>query len=312
MPRVWKRCEVYHRDNRKSIIEQAVGLSPNVPHYAYCPIHEKTKQADEDCHYCMIITRKEPRYKLNPKESKKMPTAKLNSKRIQSITIKRMLDTDPDTSWLGEYSNKPNSKYSIDRAHSEGCNSVTYSREGGEKFDRISLYLDTRIQAEESEQELEALRQASDILYQIAQDFEDCDCTQGGRWNNREYRYFNPVHENYKGLEEAEIRQYCKQDYERMEAYNNQQWCFVGIRAEAKIKVQTGQSKYSREFDPLLNQTITSGGIWGIESDSDKYYFAGVEAEELSELRKTLEALGFSKRAISTAFKSVQHKYVGR
>ena len=50
-----------------------------------------------------------------------MPTAKLNSKRIDSVTIKRMLDTNPDTSWLGEYSDKPNSKYSLDRAHSEDC-----------------------------------------------------------------------------------------------------------------------------------------------------------------------------------------------
>ena len=223
-----------------------------------------------------------------------------NLKRIQSVTIKRMLDTDPDTSWLGKHSNKPNSKYSIDRAHSEDCSSLERNhREPVDKLERIIEYLNTVLNSIPDFSDTprnEDISEAQDLLIEAQDSLVECDCTQGGRWNNREYRYFNPVHENYKGLEEAEIRQYCKQDYERMEAYNNQQWYFVGIRAEAEIVVSG------------ICQTITSGGIWGIESDSDKYYFAGVEAEELSELRKTLEALGFSKRAISTAFKSVQHK----
>ena len=73
--------------------------------------------------------------------------------------------------------------------------------------------------------------------YEIDTQALECTCTQGGRWSSREYRYFNLNLENYKGLEDSEIRHYCKQDYERMEAYNNQQWCFVGIRAEAEIVV---------------------------------------------------------------------------
>jgi hypothetical protein len=34
-----------------------------------------------------------------------------NGKRILSIKIKHMVDDSPDTSWLGEYSNKPTSDW---------------------------------------------------------------------------------------------------------------------------------------------------------------------------------------------------------
>jgi hypothetical protein len=53
-------------------------------------------------------------------------------------------------------------------------------------------------------------------------------------------------------------------------------------------------------------QTITSGGLYGIESDSDADYFAEVEQEQLAELRGQLHVIGFSKRAIASAFKNVE------
>jgi hypothetical protein len=55
--------------------------------------------------------------------------------------------------------------------------------------------------------------------------------------------------------------------------------------------------------DSVVVQKITSGGLWGIESDSDRSHFAEVTAEELADLKAQLLALGFSKRAISQAFK---------
>ncbi len=54
-------------------------------------------------------------------------------------------------------------------------------------------------------------------------------------------------------------------------------------------------------------QTITSGGLWGIESDAGKY-FEEVEREELAALCDQLHALGFSKRTIAAAFRSVERK----
>ena len=54
-------------------------------------------------------------------------------------------------------------------------------------------------------------------------------------------------------------------------------------------------------------QKLSSGGIWGIESDSDHGY---VEQDELSELGKQLLAIGFSHRAISIALKNVERIYL--
>ena len=39
-------------------------------------------------------------------------------------------------------------------------------------------------------------------------------------------------------------------------------------------------------------QTIKSGGLWGIESDSEEEYRREIEAEQVGELRAILESLG--------------------
>jgi predicted transcriptional regulator len=109
-----------------------------------------------------------------------------------------------------------------------------------------------------------------------------------------EYRYFNGNVENYTGNTPEDIRKYVRQDYERMERLNRGDWCYIGIRAEAKIMIDN------------VCQKITSGGLWGVESDSSREYFAEIEAEELYELRKQLTAVGFSKRAIATACKNIE------
>ena len=48
-------------------------------------------------------------------------------------------------------------------------------------------------------------------------------------------------------------------------------------------------------------QRIQSGGLWGIESDSDKAYLKEIESEQLAELANELAACGFSKRSVSKA-----------
>jgi len=120
-----------------------------------------------------------------------------------------------------------------------------------------------------------------------------------------EYRYFNPsfnyVDEQGKALPEntpEEVRNYVRQDYERMGSLNRGDWCFIGIKAEAEVWNPSTQ----------VVQRIHSGGLWGIESDSEASYFEEVEQEELSNLKDELKAYGFSTRAISKAFENVQHK----
>src|SRR5580692_11962971 len=42
-------------------------------------------------------------------------------KRISHVTIKRMNDDNPDTSYLGEYSDRAKTDYAVDRRHSIDC-----------------------------------------------------------------------------------------------------------------------------------------------------------------------------------------------
>jgi len=71
----------------------------------------------------------------------------------------------------------------------------------------------------------------------------------------------------------------------------------IGIISKAEL----------RNPETSVTQVIRSGGLWGIESDSDKEYLAEVENEQLAELRAELLALGIGPRAIAHAVKSVQH-----
>jgi len=239
-------------------------------------------------------------------------------KRILSVKIKRMIDTDPDTSHLGEYSNHATSEFSIDRMHSEDCLSLEANhRETVDKLERIKKHINDLYNANlgtfngalgdsPAHREAEFLDEAERIILELQEDAAQCDCG-GHNCSSRELRYFNPSF-NYitkqdkpaDGLTPDEVRKYVRQDYERMERLNAGDWCYTGIRAEAEI--QTGP--FLGTIDTI--QTITSGGLWGIESDSDRSYLESVQQEELANLKSELLALGFSRRAISQAFKSVE------
>jgi hypothetical protein len=80
-----------------------------------------------------------------------------------------------------------------------------------------------------------------------------------------------------------------------MERLQRGDWAYIGVRADAEIIVDG------------VTQDISSGGLWGVESDSDRAYLAEIDGEQLSELRAQLRALGFGTRAISTAFRNSEH-----
>jgi hypothetical protein len=229
-------------------------------------------------------------------------------KRISKVVIKRMADTDPDTSWLGEYSSKSTSDYSIDRKHATDCTVNTPHTEAIAILENAYKHLSESPYVEEF---VDSVDEALSILESAKDDVEDCDCGGHGDMERNEYRYFNPSF-NYidangkpeKGETPETVRKYTLQDYERMESLNRGNWCFIGIRAEAEIVIpQPGDKGLAG-----ICQEISSGGLSGIDSDSDRSYFEEIEAEELSSLRQQLTALGFSKRAIATAFKNVEHK----
>jgi hypothetical protein len=232
-----------------------------------------------------------------------------NGKRILSVTIRRMIDESPDTSWLGEYSNRPETEYAIDRAHSEDCASVRLEVQKAKQTlehvqqtigdfhnDVLAQYNGT-LANEKLDAEKDALDDAYNEIGELIDSVDECDCSFSGHWDNREYRYFNPNYQNYAGLPEEDIRKYCRQDYDRMESLNAGNWCFIGLRAEAEV--QTGSD---------VVQRITSGGLWGIESDSGREHLEETQREELAQLKDELIGLGFPRRAIATAFKNVQEK----
>ena len=82
----------------------------------------------------------------------------------------------------------------------------------------------------------------------------------------------------------VQVTKWVEQDHQRLRGYGDT-WTTRGCRAEATIKL-TVNPKYE------TIDTIQSGGLWGIESDSTPEYHKEVEAEELECLRLALENRG--------------------
>ncbi len=234
-----------------------------------------------------------------------------NSKRILKVVVKRMFDESPDTSWMGEYSNQPKTEYAIDRAHSEDCASVRQDvKEAknmlehvqqtiGDLHNAVLAQYNGTLANEKLDAEREALDAAYDEVGELLDEIDECDCGEHGDMGRGEFRYFNGPVENYQGEDPADIRKYIRQDYDRMESLNRGDFSFIGIRAEADVQMPSG-----------IVQRITSGGLWGIESDSEEGYLETVQTEELAELKKELFALEISRRAIATAFKNIKQEAV--
>ena len=270
-----------------------------------------------------------------------MTTKQAKSKRILSVTIRRMIDEDLDTSWLGEYSNSAETEYAIDRKHSLDCPINTGVTPLNQKT-RTAIDAQANTcecadpQCPAHKGTSKCANKANTVLYRV--DMEDasgtlmcddcaddatqsglftdcddselndpqCDCEERGDMSGREYRYFNGPVENYKGESPEDIRKYILRDYKRTESLNRGEWCFLGVRADAEVYLGATSPSFNNYIGST--QTITSGGLWGIESDSDDSYIEDQGKNELSELKDQLKALGFSSRAISKAFQNVQHK----
>ena len=106
------------------------------------------------------------------------------------------------------------------------------------------------------------------------------DRQERGHADSRQHRYFIWANQsNYKEPLKPRERRELEQDYRRMEDYGNG-WVMVGVWAEADIVV-----------DGVI-QKLRSGGLWGIESDSDQAYFNSVGQEEYNALKDILKEMG--------------------
>jgi hypothetical protein len=199
----------------------------------------------------------------------------MKKNQIESVRIERVYDEMGQTDCIGEYTDKR-----TDWAICRHCGEyVAIAEIPNKRADEIE---DELYDIEDDDPKVELLTKELDSL-----DLHDCP-----QWN-REYNFFLP----YAGGEEPGTEDYQKyglQDYKRMEGLNNGDWNFIGIIAKAEIITPAN-----------IIQTIHSGGLWGIESDSGTF-LDEVEKEALESLRTELESMGIGKRAIDYAFKNVE------
>jgi hypothetical protein len=78
---------------------------------------------------------------------------------------------------------------------------------------------------------------------------------------------------------------YLEQDEfaNRLAEYRRDEFYFVGIRLVAEIAIPDGLGS--------IMQTITSPGLWSVESDSGEDYFRSVATDEAETLREMLSEL---------------------
>lgn len=105
----------------------------------------------------------------------------------------------------------------------------------------------------------------------------------GGR---NSYKYFNA--ENVENMKQA------KENYDRMMQYEKGAVVDFGIMAEAEIST-------SEDGNIWTINHIKSGGLWGIESDSEESYIKQIEEEQLNDLKYILLQLGFTEDDINKA-----------
>lgn len=122
----------------------------------------------------------------------------------------------------------------------------------------------------------------SDLGEFVAQWSPGCvDRQKAGTWSRGEFRYWKPSG-NYAGISKAEEHKYNRQDWRRAEAAARGDWWFVGVQAEAVVYIAG------------VRQVLSSGGLWGIESDSGSAYFEEVAREQVADLRAVCEAVGIT------------------
>jgi hypothetical protein len=73
---------------------------------------------------------------------------------------------------------------------------------------------------------------------------------------------------------------------DRLEAYRRGEFGLVGIQAVATIEIPAG--------DYVIVQTVSSPGMWGVESDSGDDYFTELYEQEKETLYEMLRELNVS------------------
>ena len=214
-----------------------------------------------------------------------MRTEATRKGRILGVQVITRCDDMPDTSYLGRYIDTP-----------EDGAIVCATGEFYEDVVRRSGIID---RAAELAASAERAGEGARATYwhakgeRLADKWEDANEIPN---RSRKYRFFRP-YAGGEAVQSESYRAYAQQDWERMRGLTEGNWNYVGIMAEAEVTLAGSN----------VIQRITSGGLWGIESDSGDAYLEEVAQSELEELRGELQTLGFGKRAIAAAYADAAH-----
>ena len=105
----------------------------------------------------------------------------------------------------------------------------------------------------------------------------------GSNWEHVPEEDKRKVIDNYGSIWNACIA-YARRDKKRLEDYRRGVWDMIGIKAVATIHIPI-------EDNSSKIQTIDSGGLWGVESDSEDVYIKEIEKEQIGEIKKYLRVL---------------------
>lgn len=108
----------------------------------------------------------------------------------------------------------------------------------------------------------------------------------GSNWTHVSEEDMQKIISQYGSIWNA-CMEYAKKDKERLDAYNKGTWEMIGIRAVATIHIPVNGGT----DDIVKIQTIDSGGLFGIESDSDDSYIQDIGREQIAEVKSYLRTL---------------------
>lgn len=205
--------------------------------------------------------------------------------KLESVKIKTMVDESPDLSTMGDYTDMADDWVICRHCGQYLKHAETYDRITDAVYeDMIDVGNDQYHTKNEAKWErLESIYNALNAAWQKLKKRRH-DCYK----STREFNYFKP----YAGGEKPGSKLfifYGLGDFERAESYNNGQWHYMGMHAEAIVSYKLDHTPYPMAHNSRRLETLQSGGLWGIESDVDESHLREVAGEELADLKAHLE-----------------------
>lgn len=105
----------------------------------------------------------------------------------------------------------------------------------------------------------------------------------GSNWEHVSEDDVQKIIKQYGSIWNACI-EYARKDKEYLDAYNRGVWEMIGIKAVATIHIPI-------DDNTVKIQTIDSGGLFGIGSDSDDSYIQDIGREQIVEVKNYLRIL---------------------